>query len=825
MSHAIDPIRATDPLIKTYYADLKAFAEKGVTHEGATETAFGRLLNDTAAKHGWLLVPKQAVKVKGKARPIFPDGTLRDVYNLARGYWEAKDEHDDLEEEVRKKIEKQYPLTNTIFEDDSRAILYQNDLEHSRYDLTKAQQVADLLTQFYTFSEPDIEGFERAVEEFSLRVPELAAGLAEKITEAHAGNIKFKTAYEEFFRLCQSSIDPNITRETVDEMLVQHLLTERLFRTIFEDPDFIQRNVIAGEVEKVIEALVSKSFSRVGFLKSLDKYYKAIEKAAESIEEFEDKQHFLNSVYERFFQGYSTDAADTHGIVYTPQQIVDFMCQSVEETLRTEFNQTLGSPDVKILDPCTGTGNYLVNLIRRVPGKDLLRVYKEQLFANEIMLLAYYIASLNIEHAYTEKAGQYEAFEGLCFADTLDLTPERQPSLFGAENAERVRRQKFTQITVIIGNPPYNVGQVDENEDNQNRDYEYVDARIKQTYVKDSRAKLAAKQYDAYVRFFRWAVDRLQGRDGIVCFVTNNNFVEKNSFDGFRKHMLKDFTRIYHLDLQGGVRANQELSGTAYNVFGIQLGVGITLAVRIRKHDEAKLYYHSLDKKLRRSAKLEWLTKAKSMTGVPLQQLQPDTRGHWFATDHGDVFAAFIPVGSSKDRASKTRTRTIFKDYSPGVSTNRDRVAYDFDRAALESRVEKFCKDYSAELYRYDAHREADPEKKFTYPTHIKWSESLKRALATGQKVKFRPDAVRTAMFRPFTKMDLYYAKTVVDRPGHFARYLPTPETDNRIIVVSDVGWRSKAFSTLCCRVIPDLHVLSSLDGHQCFRYLYSGST
>jgi predicted helicase len=392
----------------------------GVTSEGSTESAFSNLLAATANSHGWTLIPKQPVKLGG-GKAIIPDGTLRDLFNLPRGYWEAKDPGDDLDDEIQRKIKKKYPLGNIIFEDTQQAVLFQSRKEFARFDLTKPQQIADLLNQFYSYVEPNIEGFEQAVSEFQERVPELAEGLNEKIKQAHASNKPFQKAIADFFELCQTALNPNIRRDAVDEMLIQHLLTERLFRKIFHDDEFTHRNVIAAEVEKVIAALVSKSFSRAEFLKSLDKFYKAIELAADTIDSFNDKQHFLNTVYERFFQGYSVKTADTHGIVYTPQPIVDFMCASVEEVLKSEFGLTLGSPGVNILDPCTGTGNFIVNQLRRVPKKDLPRVYKGQMFANEVMLLPYYIAALNVERAYTKRTGQFEAFERLCFVDRLEL--------------------------------------------------------------------------------------------------------------------------------------------------------------------------------------------------------------------------------------------------------------------------------------------------------------------------------------------------------------------------------------------------------------------
>ena len=252
--------------------------------------------------------------------------------------------------------------------------------------------------------------------------------------------------------------------------------------------------------------------------------------------------------------------------------------------LKTEFGLSLSSPEVVILDPCTGTGNFIVNLMRRIPKRELPRVYRQQLFANEVMLLPYYIAALNIEHAYYELTGKYEPFEGLCFVDSLDLAEHKQHQhemyFVTEENTERVERAKKAKITVIIGNPPYNANQVNENDNNKNRRYKVVEQDIKDTYAKDSRATLKNKLYDPYVKFFWWASDRLGGRDGIVCLVSNNSFViDETPFDGMRKHLRQRFDLISHVDLDGNVRHNPKLSGTTHNVFGVQVGVGITLAV------------------------------------------------------------------------------------------------------------------------------------------------------------------------------------------------------------------------------------------------------
>jgi len=397
------PIKPTHKAIQAYYEKLEGYGAQDVTNEMGLRSAFQQLLEETAKANKWTLGPEQAVKVGGKS--VRPDGTFRDEWHLPCGYWEAKDTSDDLNAEIQAKIGKGYPLVNTIFEDTREAVLFQNGRESFRVPLSEPAKVADLLNAFYAHAKPDIESFKQAVDHFKEHIPDLARALNERIVDAHQTNSKFKAAFTDFFELCRQSLNPNLRREAVDEMLVQHLLTERLFRTVFDNADFTKRNVIAVEIERVIEALASQSFSRAEFLRKLDHFYKAIEDAARGLEDWSDKQHFLNTVYERFFQGYSVKVADTHGIVYTPQEIADFMCASVEEVLKTEFGLGLGDAGVNILDPCTGTGNFIVNLMRRIPGKDLPRMYREQLFANEVMLLPYYIAAMNIEHAYYERTG------------------------------------------------------------------------------------------------------------------------------------------------------------------------------------------------------------------------------------------------------------------------------------------------------------------------------------------------------------------------------------------------------------------------------------
>ncbi len=808
-------------LIETYYADLKDLAHQNVMYEMGTRPAFHALLAAAAKEQGWTLIAEHEKKVNGKT--IRPDGTFKDALNLVRGYWEAKDTDDDLEKEIEKKRKAGYPLNNIIFEDNATAILYQHGQRTLSADMKDPAKLQDLLLWFFRHVEPEIQEFEQAIDEFKERVPDLAQGLKKKIDESHRTNPAFRKAFADFFELCKTSLNPNLSQAAVDEMLIQHILTERLIRGIFDNPEFVRRNVIAAEVEKVMLAMTSQSFDRNTYLRELDRFYVAIERAARTMTDFSDKQHFLNTVYERFFQGYSVKLADTMGIVYTPQEIVDFMCASVAEVLEKEFGKKLWSDDVCIIDPCTGTGNFIVNLIRRMPKNKLEEVYRKRLFANEIMLLPYYIAALNIEHAYFEQTGTYEPFEGLCFVDTLDLGLGRQGQLdfLTQANSTRVERQKRAPITVVIGNPPYNMHQQSENDNNKNRSHPVIDARIRETYAKDSSASNKNGLRDAYVKFFRWASDRLRGGDGVVCFVSNNGFIDQVAFDGMRKHLLRDFTTVYHLDLQGNVRHNPELSGTTYNVFGIQVGVGITVAIRDRSKIARSLRFTELDKQLRREAKLAYLQSLQSVGGTTWRKLTPTTDHVWLVPGNAAEFLTFLPIGSRESKAaSSVSANALFKNYGRGVATCRDDVVYDFDCSTLRERVRKFVDEYNAEVDRYRRAPHIKSVDDFVRYEKVKWSESLKLNLTRGRYAEFAEPKIRGALYRPFTTRFLYFDELLNERRYQLPQILPaSAEGENRIIVSSDLGYRAQSFSALITRMIPDLHLCASIDAHQTFPF------
>ena len=817
-------LKPTHKPVQSYYAALRQFEQLGVRHETAVRSAFQNLLAHCARQHDWTLVPEWEIR-RARKLPLRVDGALVDDFRLTHGYWEAKDIRDDLQREVRRKFEVGYPRDNIIFQTPHRALLYQNDTLAIDADLTKPQALIDTLSLLFSYTAPAYDQWERAVDEFQERVPELARSLVDIIERERKTNQRFIRAFADFADLARRSINPNLADAAVEEMLIQHLLTERLFRTIFNNSDFARRNIIAAEIEKVIDALTSQSFSRADFLRKLDRFYVAIEQAAATISDFSQKQQFLNTVYEKFFQGFCVKVADTHGIVYTPPSIVCFMVKSVAEILEKEFAKTLGSKGVHILDPFVGTGNFIVHLMREIPRSALPHKFAHELHANEIMLLPYYIASMNIEHEYYEATGKYEAFEGICLVDTFETAEAKQMGLFTEANTARVKRQKDSPIFVVIGNPPYNTNQADENDNNKNRKYPVIDRRIAATYAANSKATLRNKLSDPYIKAIRWASDRI-GNEGVVAFVTNNGFLEAIACDGMRKSLAEDFDSLYILDLGGNVRRNPKLSGTTHNVFGIQVGVSVNLLVRNRAGNSPKagklgIFYAATPSDWRREDKYQFLEMKESLSGIEWERIRPDNRHTWMRCGLENDFDLFIPVGTKVAKHSNIgSTGTLFKTYSLGISTNRDSVVYDFDRQELISRVAEFCDGYNAELARYQSRGKPKNLDNFLRYEKVKWSRNLKRALRQCITLHFDESQIRSAYYRPFTKTSLYFAETVVDEEGTVRTFFPTASesSENRVLCVTG-GGSEKPFMALATNDIADLHFVGPGAATVCFPF------
>ena len=691
--------------IRDYYATLQQYNQHDIRHEGAVSNPFAFLLDACAKQANATLVPQYQMRTP-KGNRIVLDGVILDAYGLPFAYWEAKDMDDNLHRAVHQKRDAGYPFDNILFQTPQRGILYQNGEQVFDVDITDPTRLIAALQHLFAAPPAALENWHAAVAEFKEMVPALGKRLAELIDEQHETNPQFVTAFTAFYQQCRTAINPNLSRSAVEEMLIQHLLTERIFRTVFDNPDFTRRNIIAREIENVIEVLIQNAFSRDEFLKPLNPFYLAIENAAVLCKDFSQKQHFLNTVYEQFFQGFSVEVADTHGIVYTPQPIVDFMVKSVAHILETEFDRSLSDTGVHIIDPFVGTGNFIVCLMQDIRATTLEDKYQNELHCNEILLLPYYIASLNIEHEFFQRTQTYRPFEGIALADTFELLEERQARLFTQENTERVERQKAADMFVVIGNPPYNVGQANENDNNKNRKYRVMDTLLRETYSEDSKATNKKALSDPYVKAILWASKRI-GKEGVVAFVTNNGFLDGIAFDGMRKHLAQDFDAIYILDLSAEmsvrIRSCQAQHTTS---FGIQVGVSINFFIKKSAKpvpETAEIFYARVDELWRKEDKYHYLDSKEHHRNIEWKQITPDSRYTWLTEGLHAEFDTFIPIGNRAAKRSKTKAvNMIFDTFGMGLQTSRDAWLYNFTENALSQNVKRTSDFYNTQVLKWN---------------------------------------------------------------------------------------------------------------------------
>ncbi len=575
-------------LITNYYNQVHQVRRSGATNEGALSMPFYFLVMQYAQAKKYQFHSQITIKSKKTGKNIRPDGILMNDLRVHRGYWESKDPDDKIDEEIQKKLHKDgYPASNILFEDTQTAVLIQGGVEVMRGEVSDADQLHNILSAFINYKPAEVLEFEAALEEFKNDIPQIVSTFRELFDKESETNTKYQKARDRFLELCRTEINPDISTADIREMLIQHILTEDLFTAIFDDSSFLKYNIIARELEDLINTVLTREV-RQNQLGDIRHYYKTLNATAASIADHNEKQKFLKIVYENFYKVYNPKGADRLGVVYTPNEIVRFMVESTDHLLEKHFDRNLHDKGVEILDPATGTGTFVTDIIDYIAPQYLPYKYKNELHANEVSILPYYIANLNIEYTYKNKMGNYVEFENICFVDTLDNTDAlaykgKQQSLFGlsSENSERIQRQNKRKISVIIGNPPYNANQQNFNDFNKNREYPQIDKRIKETFVKQSTAQ-KTKVYDMYARFYRWAMDRVD-KNGIVAFITNRSFIDSRTFDGFRKIIQEDFDYVYIVDTQSDVRANPKIAGTTHNVFGIQTGVAVLFLVKVEK--------------------------------------------------------------------------------------------------------------------------------------------------------------------------------------------------------------------------------------------------
>ena len=809
--------------VRDYYATLQQYEQHAITHEGAVSNPFAFLLDTCTKQVDGTFIPQYPIRTAAGNRIVI-DGAILDEYQLPLAYWEAKDIDDNLLKAVEEKWEAGYPFDNILFQTPERVIIYQNGNETLDLNITEPTHLISALQHLFSYTPPALDNWQTAVADFREHVPALASKLKELIEQRHETDLAFRKAFADFYETCRTSINPDLSQDAVEEMLTQHILTERIFRTVFERSDFTRRNIIAREIENVSDVLMRHAMSRDTFLEPLDRFYIAIEQAATLCKDFSQKQHFLNTFYEKFFQGFSEDVADTHGIVYTPQPIVDFMVNSVEHILKTEFNRSLSDTGVHIIDPFVGTGNFIVRLMQDIQGTALEEKYQHELHCNEVMLLPYYIASLNIEQEFFQRTGTYLPFEGIALADTFELLEQQQGELFTEENTERVEKQKAADMFVVIGNPPYNMGQINENDNNKNRKYKTMDTLLRETYSRDSNARNKRPLSDPYVKAILWASKRI-GNEGVVALVTNNGFLDRMAFDGMRKHLAQDFNAIYILDLGGNVRQNPKLSGTTHNVFGIQVGVSINLFIKKNTSSTnlkpTEIFYAHVDEFWRKEEKYHYLDSKQGYQNIEWKWITPDKRYTWLTEGLHAEFDTFIPMGTKEAKAVKDAAKVIFKTYSLGVSTNRDIWTYNFNRDTLTRNIQQSMEFYNTLVLKWLV----TPEKSIVNidnfvaydDTKISWSSGLKQKLKSGQMAEFSEAKLRHSLYRPFTESNLYFDRMMNERVREFPVVFPTirTEMENKIICVSGIG-SSKPFQTLVSSMIPSLDLLEKT---QCFPF------
>ncbi len=818
-------IKPTHKPIKEYYEELASFEKHGHSNEMTVRNAFQDLLQTYTKKIGWQFIEEYTIKRKDRKNASV-DGALLDQFSLPRGFWEAKDSKDDLPTEITKKFADGYPQSNILFWQPGRAILFQDGRQILDEDISNPKTLVEVMTAFFEYDQPFIKEWEHAVEEFKNTIPTLANSVLRILEEQRSSNRTFQQSFDTFMTLVQQSINPSLSIEAVEEMLIQHLLTRRIFTTIFNSPGFLQQNAVARELEGVIATLVQGYGSTVeDFLRPLDRFYKALELAAGATDDFAQKQTFLNHVYEKFFQGFAVKVADTHGIVYTPQPIVDFMVKSVEASLQKDFGKSLASEGVHILDPFVGTGNFILRVIREIHEQNprvLRHKYQHELHCNELMILPYYIACLNIEHIYYELTGEYLAFPGICLVDTFELAEDRQMGMFTSQNTDRVQKQKESPIFVVIGNPPYNAGQVNENDNNKNRKYPVMDKRVLDTYAKASTSTNKNALSDPYVKAFRYASDKIiASGEGIVCMVTNNGFLDGIASDGMRKHLTQDFTTVRVIDLKGNIRRDSMRDGIPlgeeHTIFGLGAMVGISIALceKKRNNQDHNIEYWDTHFRSKRVEKFTELEQAQTWFGLPSRILQPNAKNVWLTEGMAEDWDSLIPMGSKEGKSGIDGV--IFSTYSRGVMSNGDAYTFNFSSQRIESISKGMIQDYTKQRALWiGLGKPQDIESIITVDESIlKWVRRTKRSLARDLAPADPMNLYRNSMYRPYMKQWHYFERIFNEERYQFPRIFPLPDSENIVICVSGIG-SSKPFQVLSTNSIPCLDILEKT---QCFPF------
>lgn len=649
--------------------------------------------------------------------------------------------------------------------------------------------------------------------EWAKSIGQVAVRLIARIEDLLARDAALAAEFDVFLKGLQDTLNPAVTRGEAVEMLAQHILTLPVFQALFAATNFPEHNAVGKALQRIVDRLGESAIASE--TEGLDKFYESVRERISLAKSDKSKQDVIRNLYDTFFHNAFPRMAERLGIVYTPVQVVDFILRSADAALRKHFGESLASPGVQILDPFAGTGTFLVRLIQSglIDPEHLPHKFDHELHANEIVLLAYYIATINIETAYHAVTGDYRPFDGMILVDTFQMTEENDlvDKVVLPENNARAERQLAQPIRVIVGNPPYSAGQDSANDNNQNLTYPTLDARIRSTYAEQSSATLKNSLYDSYVRAIRWASDRI-GERGIVAFVTNGSFIDGNAADGLRKCLVGEYSYLYVFNLRGNQRTSGEesrLEGGKVFGSGSRTPVAITVMVKDPAHSgPGELCYLDIGDYLSREEKLEIIEGFGSIATIDWQRLQPNDAGDWI-NQRDPAFDKFNTLDS------------IFSVQSGGVKSNRDPWVYNYSTEALAFNVENLLKAYNSELLRYENACSGKPESSCpevdsfidTDPTKIGWTVNLKAEFSRLKNIYFEAKSIRIAMYRPFSKQQVYFNRKLIERPGKNSRMLPYGSSYNRIISLAGIG-ASKSFSALITDVLPEYHLTAN---GQCF--------
>ena len=645
-------------------------------------------------------------------------------------------------------------------------------------------------------SREEIVQFERSIEELKKHIPSIVGSLREFI-DLHENNEYYIECRGSFLGCCRQTIGSSVTIADIEEMIVQYVITKDILDAIFGGSKFHRNNDIARNLEKLIDSFMTRQI-RSSYFKDIDCEYKIIVSIASKLKGHRDKQRFLKMIYAEFYKAYNIKTQDRLGIVYTPNEIVDFMIRSTDYLLKKHFGKILQDRQVKIVDPCTGTGTFIASILQHIPSKYLRYKYEEEIVANELSILSYYVARLNIEYTYYEKMGNYLGFENIVFGDTLEtncIGKQQDAFAITKENTKRLKGQDDRKISVIIGNPPYNANQRNYNDQNSNREYDFIDKRVKDTFVSHSKAQ-KSKVYDMYSRFIRWSMDRVEG-DGIVAFITNNSFIDSKSFDGFRKCVEEEFDHIYIIDLKGNIRADAKRQSKG-NVFGIMVGVCIFFMVKskINKKTKATINYYCPTTTIAEE-KLQWLYNV-SLESIPFEKIKPDKYHNWIDITDND-FEELVSAISKEVKRNRSE-EAIFKLFSGGICTCRDEWMYDWNIDSLEKKVKYFLEVYNSKRERYfdsyDKHRYSYSKDRSAFlqylGTTIKFSrELIERDFLNNKVIEYAPAKRIKSLYRPYTLKYLYFesgSKVIHESYRNRLLFGKHGNLDNKIICFSGIA-------------------------------------